>query len=356
MSNTIFSSREFHNFAASPPMMPSAAIPKRLVRKKSSKKASSKATSSSTSTTYTSSTWPKLKPKKKKKPTTKPQPHHTTSNSNSSSLPFNALDLHERDWDSSPPDLPADTSLFSTGLTPSELLNSTTPPKTLKKKKKKKAPPPDPFSAFLSNNPPPPPQPSLPKYKYSDGYLKHITFHEARKEAEKPMREAKEKVKKLSVQVTDLCTRFERFRIETSVSNIFKTYNLLVLRTIVKERFNHWAANCQLDYVSRQGKIQMVPKVILSWINRLTSQGFKKWAKITRIQKVMELRSKTTNIILKMILRGLAKKLLLRAFNRMRAGAVGGGNQQQDNGDEGYRRGGYGDLAWTEVPPGDFIN
>ena len=354
MSNAIFSSREFHNFAASPPMLPSAAIPKRLIRKKTKKRSTSKAPSPPAAPAP--HTKPKLKAKRKKKApkATTASTNNTTANTNFS---FSALDLHERDWDSSPADLPADTSLLSTGLTPSELLSS--PPGAVKalKKKKKKKPPAAVTEPWAAEPPPPPRQPLLPKYDYSDGYLKHVTFHEARKEAEKPMREAKQQVKKLSVQVNDLCARFERFRVQTGVNNIFRAYSLLMLRTVVKDRFNHWAANCQLDYVSRQGKIQMVPKVILSWINRLTSQGFKKWAKLTRLQKALQLRSKTTNVVLKMILRNLAKKLLLRAFNSMRPNSMltNTSNQNKDNGEDFYSRG-YGDVAWTEVPPGDFIN
>ena len=58
-----------------------------------------------------------------------------------------------------------------------------------------------------------------------------------------------------------------------------------------------------------------------------------------------------------MILRNLAKKLLLRAFNTMRPNTMltNTSKQNKDNGEDFYSRG-YGDVAWTEVPPGDFIN
>ena len=91
---------------------------------------------------------------------------------------------------------------------------------------------------------------------------------------------------------------------------------------MIKDRFNRWAANCSLDYVSRQSKIQMVPKVILSWVNRLLSQGFKKWAKTVRLAFQALLKKRTTNIVLRLLLRNKAKKLLLRGFNGMRVGVA----------------------------------
>jgi len=49
-------------------------------------------------------------------------------------------------------------------------------------------------------------------YSPSDSYLKHITFHEARKEAEKPLREAKGRVRILEREVERLERRMREVR------------------------------------------------------------------------------------------------------------------------------------------------
>jgi len=341
-------------------MLPSAAIPKRLLKKKSKKTAQRS-----------------MKPKKKKKKSASRSGDAGTGDA--STALFNALDLHEHEWDSSPPDA-ADTSILSSGLKPSALLElpeSSPAPrarverglvrrseaevakvKSTKKKKKRNKKTPDAADEaallFSSNVPPRPPP--VPKYEYTDGFLKHITYHEARREAEKPMREAKAQVKKLSVQVNDLCARFERFRVQTSVFNIFKAYCALFTRTVVRARFNLWAAHCSLDYVSRRGSAAAVPRVILSWANRLLSRGFRKWAGAARLAGNAERKNKTTNIVLRLLLRNKARKFLLRAFNRMRVGSAAL-RPAADAGDAASGRDRfYGSLLWTEVPPGDFIN
>ncbi|GMI42735.1 hypothetical protein TeGR_g10476 [Tetraparma gracilis] len=76
-----------------------------------------------------------------------------------------------------------------------------------------------------------PPPPAAPRHPLSvnpkdfeDGYLKHITFHEARQEAQRPLKEAQDQVSALSKtlkeergrlahQIAELCGRFRRHRV-----------------------------------------------------------------------------------------------------------------------------------------------
>ena len=159
---------------------------------------------------------------------------------------------------------------------------------------------------------------SIRTFDPSDSYLKHITFHEARKEAEKPMREAVGKVKVLMKRIAVLEERLRK-----------------VLRAEEEEKAN------------------MVPRVIRGWLNRYLMGGFRKWRNVVEGMVKGDAMSLYRGVVIKTTLKGLVRKYLRRGFDAM-IGDRGRESKQEKGRDEYLSFGG--NLTWTEVPPGSFID
>jgi len=211
--------------------------------------------------------------------------------------------------------------------------------------------------------------PELPtKMDYSGGYLKHITYHEAKKEAQAPMREAQKRAKDLTNMVTTLTSRFEIFRIEQSTRNLFKLCTFIYMRNVVSKRFAYWQALCGLDVLSRKNRIRNVPKVMLSWLNRKQSVAFKKWKNVVSEEKEIIQKITCTRLVMKMLLRKKFRELKQSAWRKLSKNLFfRGGDEQQGGGKEQQQQqqqqqqnhshlySGFDNVSWTEVPPSPFI-
>ena len=76
----------------------------------------------------------------------------------------------------------------------------------------------------------------------------------------------------LLTQVQDLFSRFELFRRQTAAINIFRLKKTRLM-THVRIKFNTWASECGLDFISRQNKMSKVPKILLRWKQRSLALG-----------------------------------------------------------------------------------